>query len=247
VQPRAIAIALVQLFGAATAIGCQEHGAIVIHLTSSLEIPLETDALLVHLYSGGASIRDQTYPLGTPPRDGWPQVLPIVSDGGELSSVTIAAELRKAGRGQIPMLVGYSAIDAVFPSSGARDVALDIARACDSPDGYGSGSGCRGPRPIADAGVMMMIRSDAGSVSAPPDAGGPAGGCAPIEGPCAANEVCFEDHCRTTCSEMNPCQDANYAYCVDPPGVCDCTLRCNDNTSRCYPFTCLANGCCRLQ
>jgi hypothetical protein len=114
---RAVSASRLPALCAMALIGCTDHGSLVVHLSSSLQIPNETDELLVHLISNGNTVKDQIYDLGTPPRDDWPQVLPIVSDSGGLKAVTIAAELRKGMPGRIPLLVGFSAVDAMFPAS----------------------------------------------------------------------------------------------------------------------------------
>jgi hypothetical protein len=235
----------IALIAMLAALGCtEERGGLIVNLDSSLEIPNETDALLVRVVVNGDTIGTESYDLGPYPRNAWPQSLPVVSTGGATRRVTIAAELRKASAGQPPILVGYGAIDATLPTSGTASIALEIARLCDSSDGFGTGPGCKGPpqmMPVTDAGTPP----DAMTTMPPPDAGTTPPACVPVEGPCTQGQVCYQNHCRATCDNMTPCQDPSMAYCL-PQGVCDCTLGCTQMARGCYPFTCEANGCCKL-
>jgi hypothetical protein len=208
--------------------GCTSHGSLLVRFTSTLAIPSETDTLLVRVTVNGSSIADQSYNLGPPPRDVWPQLLPIVNDDA-LQMVTIVAELQKSGGTQGPVLVGYGAVDAAFPSSGSKEVDLVVQRTCNS--GNGSGAGCQ------------MQQTDAGPSDGAAGSSDATVSCVPVDGPCTSGQVCLENHCRNTCSIMQGCPDPNTVCFLN---ACSCLLSCADDVNRCYPFTCQSNGCCRL-
>lgn len=142
--------------------------------------------MVVSVYSGAEAVRQESYLLGTPPRDRWPQTLPLISEG-RLATVGVGAELRLTAQGGAPRIVGYGSLEVSFPSSGSKEVELTIARSCSGPPAPGCPD-----RP--DAGLL--------------DAACPAG--------CGDAEVCFQNHCRPYCDVMTPCTDQNQIICEDP-------------------------------
>jgi hypothetical protein len=116
--------------------GCSSPASIVLRLSSELLIPTEADTLVVSVYSGAEAVRQESYLLGTPPRDRWPQTLPLISEG-RLATVGVGAELRHTAQGGAPLIVGYGSLEVSFPSSGSKEVELTIARSCSGPPAPG--------------------------------------------------------------------------------------------------------------
>jgi hypothetical protein len=250
--------------GLALILGCEATtGSLVVQISSSLEIPGETDQLIVRVFDRTTPLTEQSYTLGRAPRDVWPMVQQIVRGPKTPKRITVAAELRRRSSDDTLLLVGYAALEVELPETGERTIALEVERTCEDQDRdeRGIGSGCRGqdcddedpsrpvPEPCGpspDAGVVMdagFPRLDAGLVR---DAGfmrPDAGFCGPTQERCAPDEVCVRNYCRTRCMTSRECPDTRYT-CNTQLGVCFCDFPC-DNDDRCRPYVC-EDGCCRI-
>jgi hypothetical protein len=235
--------------------------ALIVDISSELAIPEETNGLAVRVRADGEDRIESTYELGTPPRDRWPQSLPIVAGDDAPERVTVAAELRVEQEGRPSVIVGYGDIDEPFPTAGETHVGLFVERACvdADDDGYGVGFGCALPD-CDDA------DPDAPSIyfcgeKPPPDGGIPEddggtprdGGPAPRDGGvgqqmcdsdiCEADEVCFAGMCMKRCTSSEDCGELHLS-CLTRYGVCICRVPCRGGTD-CGPLEC-TDGCCQF-
>lgn len=237
--------------------------AVVVEIVSDLGIPRETNSLVARVDDGTAVV-EETYALGDPPRDGWPQTLPILAGTGR-ERATVAAELRISASGMPSVVVGYGEREIHFPRSGYDTVRLEVPRSCiDSDgDGFGIGFGCKRPDcddtngtvpaeafcpgyGVVDAGV-----ADAGP---PPDAGPSDGGLPDTGAPdsgveacggdiCQPDETCLNQQCLLRCETTLDCGEIHLA-CLEQFGVCICRVPCF-NVDDCGPYVCV-DGCCEL-
>lgn len=270
VPPRCIArwIAPFACFSATLSVGCDGAGAsaLVVSIRSSLEIPAETDTLVVRIVESDGTSTERSYGLGEPPRDAWPQTLPVLPGrrGGE--RVTIAGELRVSVVGMPSVVVGYGETAATLPERAQSGVDLDIPPACIDADGdsYGTGFGCKRPdcddtrSDVPDPNFCSGVRPpppdggprDGGAPPAP-DSGVPArrdGGtpASPCDGSvtCAADETCLGGQCYRRCRDTRDCREVSYG-CLDRLGVCICRVPCATSND-CGPYTCV-DRCCQIR
>lgn len=243
----------------AIAVACSDDSrpALIFEIRSPLAIPAETNVLAARVMNGeGAVLREETYPLGTPPRDRWPQILPILRGETAPADISLVLELRRANNNAPADVVGFAVAPASFPGAGERTVMVEVPRACADADndGFGFGVGCRGldcddrspsrpdpsPCETPDAGVPDAAPPDA--AQQPPDAGPVCGDAGVV---CPQDETCFAGACRDTCEGQMECPDQNQ-LCLPPFDVCFCRYPCSENTPPCGGvFACL-DGCCQL-
>jgi hypothetical protein len=238
---------------------------LLVRITSSLSIPQETDTLVARVVENGTST-ERTYLLGDPPRDAWPQILPVIAGNNSAKMVTVAGELRFSPVGRPSVVVGYGETRAEFPVAGERMVDLDVPRACVDldGDGYGNGFGCAQPDcddrradvPSPNFSLCPGLGSPDGGASmdaGATDSGRPSrdagvdGGfpdlCGARDVTCAANETCLSGQCYRRCETNLDCGEFDLG-CINPPGICICRRMCNNNTD-CGPYQC-RDGCCRI-
>lgn len=245
-------------------LACDDDGpAVVLEIASDLAIPGETNTLVARVQQDGATLAEETYPLGDPPRDQWPQTLPIVAGARADDRVMVAAELRVSTPGMPSVVVGYGEREVAFPRRGYETLRLDVPRSCidaDS-DGFGIGFGCKRPDcddtdprvpeeefcpgQFPDAGIPDV--PDAG----PPQDGGPDAGVGPDSGTeicngeiCQPNERCLMNQCLRECSTSQDCGTIELA-CLEQFGVCICRVPCFNRGQDCGPYECV-DGCCRI-
>jgi hypothetical protein len=244
------------LFIAAAGLGLSAcHGssadALILRITSPLTIPRETNQLVATVTpQGGASAID-SYDLGAPPRDGWPQTLPIVAGDHSGRMLDLQIELRNSSPNRASVAVGFAEMSASIPASGEETRDVVVPRNCTDMDGdgYGVGFGCIGPdcndmdptipamRPCPGMGDTDGGVGDGGSSD-----GGLLGGfgkCLPGANPCSPDQACFMGVCFQKCSDSVPCADLSYG-CLPGLDVCLCKAPCGIlcNASACV------NGCC---
>ncbi len=164
----------------------EESSSVVIQLSSDLEIGVEANVLVARVMSGGTALAEESYLLGEPPLDKWPQTLPIISMNTSDSTIRVEAELRLSLAGMPSVAVGFGQAQAELQPGGDMKVVLFVDRNCDDldGDGFGIGFGCvmpdcddndpRVPREefcpdpvVADAGVDAG-ESDTGVADAGP-------------------------------------------------------------------------------
>lgn len=242
---------------------CDDDGpAVVLEIASDLTIPGETNSLVARVQEGGATLAEETYALGDPPRDQWPQTLPVVAGGRADDRVMVAAELRISAPGMPSVVVGYGEREVAFPRSGYETVHLDVPRSCidADADGFGIGFGCK--RPDCDD-TDPRVPAEEFCPGQSPDAGvpdardaGPGGDGGVDAGVrldggtdlcggdvCEPNERCLMDQCLTRCRTNQDCGTLELA-CLEQFGVCICRVPCF-NGNECGPYECV-DGCCRI-
>lgn len=246
--------------------GCQtDSPALLVDVSSELDIPTETNVLAIRIDADGRRV-DETYVLGTPPRDKWPQTLPVVAE--EIPTrLSIAGELRVSSDGRPSVVVGYGEVEIAFPTEGVARVPLEVPRACTDADGdgFGVGFGCADPDcddddpdapmlyfcgggPPRDGGVR-----DGGPAGTrdggPPRDAGPRPRDGGVEGTpcgqmiCAEDEMCLNEDCYRRCTTQADCAEFHLG-CSTRYGVCLCRLPCRDSTT-CGPLECI-DGCCQF-
>jgi hypothetical protein len=262
---RRLAAASIAIFAAA----CDDSGArLYVEITSELQIPSETNALAVRVEQPAGAMEERSFDLGEPPRDTWPQVLPIIAGNGA-KNISIAVELRVLRAGQPSIAVGYSRIDATLPRSGESTIAVDVPRACEDldGDGYGNGFGCASPDcddtrrdvpdpifcpvdppppPPPDGGVPPPDGGVADPDGGVPDSGAPRG----VECPagsgwfCDFAETCVGGQCWEPCAVDLDCDSINEA-CLENFGICICRMPCDVTIPGSCPFggTCIDDCC----
>jgi hypothetical protein len=251
----------------------EESGRLYVEITSSLSIPRETNALVVRVQKnppGSGDSGEKSYLLGEPPRDVWPQVLPILGDGFE-ADLAITVELRLSRPAMPSVGVGFGEKRATLPRIGSETITLDVARSCEDRDGdtYGTGFGCSNPDcddtrpdvpfpifcpndipPVNDAGVPPPPDSGVpepdGGVSLDadlPDADDPGLICELVGTECPPDQVCFSGRCWDPCQTDIDCSSINEA-CLEQIGICVCRVPCDVNTPETCVFGDCIDGCC---
>lgn len=242
--------------------GCQtDSPTLLIDISSELQIPHETNNLVVRLEADGIPSED-AYALGTAPRDKWPQTLPVVAETTLPKRVRFTGELRVTTAGQPSVVVGYGEVSLDFPQEGLARASLTIPRACTDADddGYGVGFGCAeadcddddprapaeyfcGAGPVRDGGVVV------GRDGGPTRDAGPARPDGGVMGTpcgmdvCGRDEMCVNNACFRSCMDQGDCPEF-HLQCSTRYGVCFCRLPCRDSTT-CGPLECV-DGCCQF-
>ncbi len=241
-------------------LGCQSQGpaALLISLESELQVPQETNSLVVRVLDQRTPLTEQTYSLGDAPRDRWPQTLPLLAGQAHSKTVMLATELRIATVGQPSVVVGFQETQLTFPERGQDNVSITIPRSCvdEDGDGFGVGFGCARPDcddqradvpdpnfcpgpEQPDAGVGDVGMRDLGT----PDAG-PGMTCGPRADVCQNDEICFmEMGCFRPCQRPQDCGSLHLG-CLDSVGICICRVPCSGQGD-CGPFECIDN-CCQI-
>lgn len=238
--------------------------AVILEIHSDLEIPRETNSLVARVQVDGRTIADETFTLGDPPRDRFPQTLPLIAGATYDDRVHVAAEARIALTGP-SVVVGFGELDVAFPRSGSDTVRLDLPRSCidGDGDGFGLGFGCKrpdcddtDPDVPAQAFCPGFGAPDAGPMDATPDAGPEDGGPmdaaidAGVPGTacgqttCAEDEDCLGNACFKRCTTHEDC-GALTLGCLENFGVCICRVPCFNGDQDCGPYECI-DGCCQL-
>ena len=263
-QMRALAIAL-------ALVACDgDPPSVVVEIQSDLEIPRETNSLLARVQFDGRTIAEETYALGDPPRDRWPQTLPLIAGDTYDDRVMLFAEARIAISGP-SAIAGFGQIEVVFPESGSDTLVLELPRACrdDDHDGYGIGFGCkkpdcddtndRIPYPslcpgfiVPDAGMGDSGESDSGADAGPSDGGNPPDPDGGTNGfpcgmtTCNADQTCLGDMCWKSCMTTEDCGVLALA-CLEDFGVCICRVPCfSGSSAECPLETECISGCCNI-
>ncbi|MBI4820006.1 MAG: hypothetical protein HY791_27270 [Deltaproteobacteria bacterium] len=247
-------VAVGLLWAAACAKG---QPSLLVEVTSTLEIPRETDSLVARVFTidGQTLLEEQSYALGASPNDVWPQTLPIVSGEKSPQDFAFVVELRKTRMGAPSDVMGFASAQARFPEIGTRKVPLPVARVCSDEDydEYGLGLGCRGadcddtrsevPASVScdvDAGV----RPDAGVRDVGVRDGGPVPCNRDDPSSCGEGQVCTPlGRCALACTQDRECAD-RLLMCLQPIGACLCRIPCRQG-GNCGPYACI-DGCCQI-
>lgn len=197
---------------------------LLLEIHSSFQLPDEANELWVQVESDGAVVAQELYPLGAPPRDRWPQTLPIYGGEHHADTVDVALDLRlRLAEDEPPVLRGQVAQRIAFPAEGTRTVAMEIPRGCEDADGdrYGEGMGCRG----ADC--------DDGDAALNTYCPAPVVDCSSDASLCdAETELCHAQVCLPRCDPLawwDDCGRKEYLTCLADPGVCVCRTPCDDD------------------
>lgn len=237
-------------------VACSDpNGRLFVEISSSLTIPRETNSLTVRVMPAGGTLAEKSYSLGDPPRDVWPQVLPILADSGS-RQLTITAEAVLLRSGMPSVIVGYGSKDATLPQIGEDMIQLDVAPQCEDKDGdgYGVGFGCANPdcddarADVPDPVFCPMIhpQTDGGvqGDGGPPSDGGPGFICDITGTQCPNGQVCFSGGCFYPCDNDSNCDLVNEA-CLESVHVCICRVPCGDEIPCIFGGECI-DGCCTI-
>jgi hypothetical protein len=219
---------------------------LIVRIRSPLTIARETNQIVARVTPEGGMATEQGYDLGAPPRDHWPQTLPIIA-GQETRSFALRVELRRSAQGQASVEVGFAETSTRI-AQGQRTMDMVVPRDCMDMDGdgYGVGFGCKGP----DCDDTRADIPDQNPCPPAPDGGvgsdgGMPGGLGPCilgdSNPCQPGQACVAMQCFQECSDSVPCADLSYG-CVPGFDVCLCKAPCF--TFQCSASACV-NGCCR--
>jgi hypothetical protein len=229
-----------------SALGCTADGPpeLILRISSTLNIPHETNLLVARVQPMNGSNSERSYELGMPPRGSWPQTLPIVAGERSSRDLSIAIELRNSLPGMASVAVGYVEQAAEVPPAGEATINVVVPRACTDPDGdaYGIGFGCLGPdcnesrSDVPDPVPCPMTSRPDGGVS-DQDGGGQGGpNCENGGAPCGSGDVCFMGQCIKHCTSSSDCGDLSFG-CVPVIDLCLCKVPCFE------PIDCGMNGC----
>jgi hypothetical protein len=237
VAGRSVALVLALAF-ASTA--CSEAApSIILDIRSPLAIPTEANGLGVRLLDDRTVLREESYSLGSAPRDRWPQSLPIVPGPSSPKALSIVLELRLTTGAAPSEIVGFAVASATFPATGVTRIDVEIGRACSDVDGdgFGAGAGCRG----SDCDETRREAPDPEGCEVP-DGGTPDSG--PCGGRCGASESCCREQCVPACDNFACGEDRLCRFDCDG---CECIYPCAGQPGRCgLNFPCV-NGCCQLR
>ena len=217
--------------------GPETRPALIVELESSLEIGVDTNSIALRIRRDESLLYQVSHALGDPPRDAWPQTVPIVSNDEALGPVTLEVELLWTEAGMPSATVGFTELTITVPTSGADVQTVVVPRACDDADGdtYGEGFGCRGPDcDEGNADIPARLQCPDWPLGSPGDM------CGAFV--CNEDQTCFDGQCLQTCVSNSDCGES-FILCFRPIGVCVCRLPCTASTS-CGPYQC-REGCCQ--
>jgi hypothetical protein len=246
-----------------------DPSSVIVEIHSDLQIPREANSLIARVQHDGHTIAEETYSLGEPPRDRWPQTLPLIAGSTYDDRVTLAAEARIALSGP-SVVAGFGEIEVIFPESGTETIRFELPRSCidEDDDGYGIGFGCKRPDcddanvdiperelcpgfVVPDAGTPDVGPKDGGPDAGPEDGGAPIDGGAPDAGgfgcgatTCGAGQTCLGDMCWKSCATNEDCGDLSLG-CLENFGVCICRAPCFNGQEDCGTYECI-DGCCDI-
>ena len=110
--------------------GCGSNASLVLELLSSLAIPGDTNRIELVVARDGEQQAVVNEPLGTPPRDVWPQTITITSESGQTSGITVAIRLWQDQDGKAPREVGRVDPTPVFQEKDAERQVVWIPPLC---------------------------------------------------------------------------------------------------------------------
>lgn len=197
--------------------GCgEETPALLAEIRSPLAIPTQTNELVVRIKTGDQILKQVSSSLGLPPRDAWPQTLPIVAGAKHRSRISVEIELRMNLPGVSTDAVGYSRSAFEFPETGTLEALFEVARICADVDGdgYGVGRGCLGPdcdETSTDVPRLLPCQTVA---------------CTPGGDDCDSEQICHQDACVPRCDTESALCSGMHVKCDAPSGACVCRSPC---------------------